>query len=175
MTVSLIDQLVEHRGIESRYTDAWGKPATIESSVKKKLLSVMGYQVDDQSTLEQQVKQDMIKDWLSPLNPVHVLRLNDPLSFCVRLPIELVTDEYIATITLESGETVEHAFEPIDGELVNVNHIDEIEFHEYSIHLNCELPLGYHDLALIVDDESLAEMRIIVAPKACYQPQTLLA
>ncbi|WP_339766787.1 4-alpha-glucanotransferase [uncultured Paraglaciecola sp.] len=174
MTVSLIDQLVEHRGIESRYTDAWGKPATIESSVKKKLLSVMGYQVDDQSTLEQQVKQDMIKDWLSPLNPVHVLRLNDPLSFCVRLPIELVTDEYIATITLESGETVEHAFEPIDGELVNVNHIDEIEFHEYSIHLNCELPLGYHDLALIVDDESLAEMRIIVAPKACYQPQTLL-
>ena len=104
MTSSLIDQLVEHRGIESNYTDAWGKPATIESTVKKKLLNVMGYKVDDQAALEEQVKQGMIKDWLTPLNPVHVQRNNDALSFFVRLPIELVTDEYTAQITLESGD-----------------------------------------------------------------------
>ena len=173
MTASLIDQLVEHRGIESHYTDAWGKPATIESSVKKKLLSVMGYEVDEQAALEQQVKQGMIKDWLTPLNPVHVQRDKTPLPVCVRLPIELVTDEYIATLTLESGELIEHRFEPIDGELVNVTHIDEIEFHEYFITIECELPLGYHNLALMVDGESLAEMRVIVAPQACYQPKTL--
>ena len=167
MTASLIDQLVEHRGIESHYTDAWGKPATIESSVKKKLLSVMGYEVDEQAALEQQVKQGMIKDWLTPLNPVHVQRDKTPLPVCVRLPIELVTDEYIATLTLESGELIEHRFEPIDGELVNVTHIDEIEFHEYFITIECELPLGYHNLALMVDGESLAEMRVIVAPQAC--------
>ncbi|MDO6559849.1 4-alpha-glucanotransferase [Paraglaciecola chathamensis] len=174
MTSSLIDQLVEHRGIESNYTDAWGKPATIESTVKKKLLNVMGYKVDDQATLEEQVKQGMIKDWLTPLNPVHVQRNNDALSFFVRLPIELVTDEYTAQITLESGDVQRVTFEPIEGELVNVNHIDEIEFHEYFISIECNLPLGYHTLALVVDDESLSEMRVIIAPDACYQPQTLV-
>ncbi len=174
MTASLIDQLVEHRGIESNYTDAWGKPATIESTVKKKLLGVMGYNVDDQSALEEQVKQEMIKDWLTPLNPVHVQRSNDALSFCVRLPIELVTDEYSAQLTLESGEVIAHSFEPIDGELVNVNHIDEIEFHEYYITIECNLPLGYHNLSLVADGESLSEMRVIIAPHSCYQPQTLL-
>jgi 4-alpha-glucanotransferase len=174
MTPSLIDQLVAHRGIESNYTDAWGKPASIEPSVKQKLLEVMGYNVDDQTALEEQVNQSMIKDWLTPLNPVHVQRNNDSLSFCVRLPIELVTDEYTAQLTLESGDIQDFTFEPIDGELVNVNHIDEIEFHEYFISIECSLPLGYHRLSLVVDDESLSEMRVIIAPDACYQPQTLL-
>jgi 4-alpha-glucanotransferase len=48
MTSSLIDMLVEMRGIETNYTDAWGKPAQVNVATKNKLLSVMGYAVDDE-------------------------------------------------------------------------------------------------------------------------------
>ena len=38
MTSSLLDQLVEYRGIESNYHDAWGRPTSIEPATKSKLL-----------------------------------------------------------------------------------------------------------------------------------------
>jgi 4-alpha-glucanotransferase len=68
MTSSLIDHLVEYRGIESNYTDAWGDPAIINPNTKRKLLGVMGYQVENQELLEQQVKQSAVNFWLSPLD-----------------------------------------------------------------------------------------------------------
>ena len=43
MTQQLLQQLVEMRGIETQYVDAWGKPATIAESSKAKLLNTLGY------------------------------------------------------------------------------------------------------------------------------------
>lgn len=174
MTSSLIDHLVEHRGIESNYTDAWGNPATINPHTKSKLLGVMGYQVEEPARLEQQVNQNASSYWTSPLDPVQVIRVDTPLQFTLRLPIELVTDQYICQITLENGEVLTHLVDPLDGQLINVTHIDEVEFQEYLIDVPHSLPLGYHRLELTIEGESLASMRVIIAPNACYQPQTLL-
>ena len=70
MTSSLLEQLVEYRGIESHYNDAWGRPTTIDSSTKTKLLSAMGYHVNDPDLLLKQVEGNNTKTWLSVLNPV---------------------------------------------------------------------------------------------------------
>ncbi|NCP64279.1 MAG: 4-alpha-glucanotransferase [Paraglaciecola sp.] len=175
MTASLIEQLVEYRGIESNYTDAWGKPATIAPSTKEKLLGAMGYQVDNPAVLEQQALEDVNKVWLSPLNPVLVLREQQSVQLALRLPIELVSDDYLCVISTEQGEVIEHKMSPIDGQLVNVTHIDEVEFQEYLIDLPVKLALGYHQLSLQVDGDELASMRLIIAPAACYKPETLLA
>ncbi|MDU0355535.1 4-alpha-glucanotransferase [Paraglaciecola aquimarina] len=174
MTASLIDYLVTNCGIESNYTDAWGKPTTIDMSTKKKLLQVMGYQVDNAELLEKQIEDSVNKSWLSPLNPVQVIRNNQDLQISVRLPIELVTDEYQAQITTEQGQVKSFTFSPIDGQLANVCHIEDIEFQEYIIDLPIDLPLGYHSLALVIDDDELATMRLIVAPVACFKPEALV-
>jgi 4-alpha-glucanotransferase len=174
MTSSLIDRLVEYRGIESHYTDAWGSLTTIAPDTKNKLLKVMGYRVDDETNLQQQLDENVNEMWLSPLNPVQVLRGDDSLQIALRLPIELVSDEYICQITTEQGEVIEHKLTPIDGQLINIVHIDEVEFQEYLMELPLSLPLGYHDFALVIDDDVLATMRLIMAPKSCYQPPTLL-
>lgn len=173
MTSSLLEQLVEYRGIESNYNDAWGRPTTIASETKTKLLSAMGYQVDEPELLLKQVQDNSNKTWLSVLNPVQVLRIEEHLQIVVRLPIELVTDEYVAQIDTELGEVIQHRFVPIDGQLANVAHIEDIEFQEYLIDIPITLPLGYHTLSLVIDDDELGRMRLIIAPTSCFKPETL--
>jgi 4-alpha-glucanotransferase len=174
MTASLIEYLVDYCGIESNYTDAWGKPATIDPSTKQKLLKVMGYQVDKPEELQLQIEAIVNNSWLTPLNPVQVVRSNQNLLIAVRLPIELVTDSYDVQITTEQGELFSHQFTPIEGQLANVTHIQDIEFQEYSIDLPFDLPLGYHSLRLVIDDDELAKMRLIIAPTACFKPEPLV-
>jgi 4-alpha-glucanotransferase len=173
MTTSLLEQLVEYRGIESNYNDAWGRPTTIASETKTKLLSAMGYQVDEPELLLKQVQDNSNNTWLSVLNPVQVLRIEEHLQIVVRLPIELVTDEYVAQIDTELGEVIQHRFVPIDGQLANVVHIEDIEFQEYLIDIPITLPLGYHTLSLVIDDDELGSMRLIIAPSSCFKPETL--
>jgi 4-alpha-glucanotransferase len=173
MTSSLLEQLVEYRGIESNYNDAWGRPTTIASATKTKLLSAMGYQVDDPDLLLKQVQDNSNNTWLSVLNPVQVLRIEEHLQIVVRLPIELVTDEYVARIDTELGEIIQHRFVPIDGQLDNVAHIEDIEFQEYLIDIPIKLPLGYHTLSLVIDDDELGSMRLIIAPASCFKPEAL--
>jgi 4-alpha-glucanotransferase len=174
MASSLIDHLVEYRGIESNYTDAWGKPAVIDPLTKQKLLGVMGYEVADPTKLKSQADDDINKVWLSPLNPVQVLRVEEAVQLSLRLPIELVNDQYLFTITTEQGETLCHSLTPVDEQLINIAHIDDVEFQEYLIQIPLELPLGYHQLSLSIDGDEIAAMRLIMAPKSCYKPQTIV-
>lgn len=174
MTASLIEYLVEYRGIESNYNDAWGKPTTIAAATKEKLLKVMGYDVYDSQTLQQQVEVEANQSWLSPLGPVQVIRSESDFYIAVRLPIELVDDEYEAVVTTEKGEKICCKFVPIEGQLTNVAHIDDIEFQEYVVRLEVSLPLGYHTLSLQAEKDELASMRLIVAPQSCYKPQAIL-
>jgi 4-alpha-glucanotransferase len=173
MTSSLLEQLVEYRGIESNYDDAWGRPTTIDPETKTKLLATMGYQVNEPELLLKQVQENSNKTWLSVLNPVQVLRIEEQLQIVVRLPIELVTDEYVAQIDTELGEVIQHKFVPIDTQLVNVVHIEDIEFQEYLIDIPIKLPLGYHTLSVVIDDDELGSMRLIIAPSSCFKPKAL--
>ena len=175
MTSPLIEKLVELRGVESKYIDAWGKPAQVNEASKRKLLQVMGYKVDDQEALEGQVEKEYQQMWMSPLNPVQVNRSDEELYISVRLPIELVNDNFRLHITLESGEEVEQLVVPVDGDLINTTLIDDIEFQEYVIQISTTLPMGYHTLSLQAEDkDELANMRLIMAPRACYHPKALL-
>jgi 4-alpha-glucanotransferase len=173
MTSSLLEQLVEYRGIETNYNDAWGRPTSIDAATKSKLLLAMGYQVNDPDLLLKQVQDNSTKTWLSVLNPVQALRIEEPIQIAVRLPIELVTDEYVAQINTELGDVLQHQFVPIDGQLVNVVHIEEIEFQEYLIDVPIKLPLGYHSLSLVIDEDVLGTMRLIIAPSTCFKPKAL--
>ena len=148
MTQDLLQQLVEMRGIETQYVDAWGKPATIAESSKAKLLNVLGYDTASEEKIQSQIIDDISSVWLSPLNPVQVVRSDEAIVIVVRLPIELVNDEHVITVHCENGKIEKHTFTPVDQEMTTMAHIDEVEFHEYVVSLPLNLPLGYH-LSLI--------------------------
>ena len=173
MTQQLLQQLVEMRGIETRYVDAWGNPATIAEKSKAKLLNVLGYDTSNDEKIQSQISADIASVWLSPLNPVSVVRSTEQINLPVRLPIELVNDEHVITITCEDGKAIEHNFIPVDQEMMTMAHIDDVEFHEYVVTLPFSLPLGYHDVTLSADNDQLGTSRIIVAPQACYTPSEI--
>lgn len=173
MTQQLLQQLVEMRGIETRYVDAWGNPATIAEKSKAKLLNVLGYDTSNDEKIQSQISADIASVWLSPLNPVSVVRSTEQINLPLRLPIELVNDEHVITITCEDGKAIEHNFIPVDQEMMTMAHIDDVEFHEYVVTLPFSLPLGYHDVTLSADNDQLGTSRIIVAPQACYTPSEI--
>ncbi|MBE1302104.1 MAG: 4-alpha-glucanotransferase [Alteromonadaceae bacterium] len=175
MTSPVIEKLVEIRGIESSYVDAGGKPAYVSDDSKSKLLATMGYSVDSEEKLEQELSGQIANNWMQPLNPVQVNRTGESLVIAVRLPIELVNDDYSLKITLENGEELSSKFVPSEGELINVAHIDDVEFQEYIVDVPHELPMGYHNISLVADDDDLiATMRFIIAPKSCYKQQPIV-
>ena len=114
MTQQLLQQLVEMRGIETQYVDAWGKPATIAESSKAKLLNTLGYDTSSDEKIQSQITQDIKSVWLSPLNPVQVVRNTQEINLAVRLPIELVNDDHTLTVTCENGDVLTHQFTPVD-------------------------------------------------------------
>ena len=174
MTSSVIETLVDLRGIESNYVDAWGKPVEVSESSKAKLLSALGYSVTEPEKLEQQLTSEFQENWLSPLNPVQVNRSSDNIVIALRLPIELVNDDFVFDINTEQGDTLTQTCVPSEGELINVAHIDDVEFQEYIIDINHDLPLGYHSLVLKAHDgDELATMRLIIAPTSCYKPDSI--
>ncbi|USI27070.1 4-alpha-glucanotransferase [Alteromonas macleodii] len=173
MTQQLLQQLVEMRGIETQYVDAWGKPATIAESSKAKLLNTLGYDTSSDEKIQSQITQDIKSVWLLPLNPVQVVRNTLEINLAVRLPIELVNDDHTLTVTCENGDVLTHQFTPVDQEMTTMAHIDDVEFHEYVVTLPLDLPLGYHDVALSADDDEFARSRLIVAPEACYTPNEI--
>lgn len=173
MTNSVLQKLVEMRGIESHYVDAWGNPATISEDSKNKLLQVLGYDTSNPEILTQQFEQGIEDVWSSILNPVQVSRTSQLLSIPVRLPISLVNENFTLVIATEQGETVQHSFTPIDQELAAAGHINDDEYHEYHVAVDATLPLGYHSVSLKADDDELATMRLIMAPKACFIPDDI--
>ncbi len=175
MPSSLIDKLVDIRGIESHYTDAWGNPAEIKTESKQKLLKAMGYSIDNADAMQQQLDTLLQDKWSEPLNPVLVVRQGDEWYLPVRFPISAVNNALTLSIVTEQGEQLQQPFTPADGELVNVAHIEDVEFQEYVLPLTQDLPLGYHNLALQDQDgNDVAVMRLIVAPKACFHPERIL-
>ncbi len=174
MTSPVIEKLVEMRGIESSYVDAWGKPATVNEESKAKLLAAIGYSVDDEAKLEQELGEQVANSWMQPLNPVQVNREGEPLMLAVRLPIELVNDDYVLKVILEDSEELSQELVVSDGELINVAHLDDVEFQEYIVDVKQALPLGYHKVSLQAKDgDEIANMKLIIAPKACYKQQDI--
>lgn len=175
MTQQLLQQLVEMRGIETHYVDAWGKPATIADESKAKLLQVLGYDTSSEQSIQDHMIADAKKIWANPLNPVQVHRSTEKVSLAVRLPIELVNDEYSFEISEEQGNTHSVDFIPVDEELVQVAQIDDVEFQEYLVEISASLSLGYHTVALRAKDngDELGTMRLIIAPSACHTPDVI--
>ncbi|AWL12162.1 4-alpha-glucanotransferase [Saliniradius amylolyticus] len=173
MTAPFVEKLSELRGIESGFIDAWGEPAEVTDETKAKLLKAMGYPVDDETALQQKVEQESRQNWMRPLDPVQVNRSGESLMVALRLPIELVNDDFTLALTTEQGSTMTQTFVPADGELINATHIDEVEFQEYILELDAEPGLGYHELKLKAEDgDEIASMRLIIAPRQCFkQPE----
>jgi 4-alpha-glucanotransferase len=169
----IIEHLVTSRGIESTFVDAWAVPATVNDETKVKLLQAMGYKVDDEAGLEQQVEDEFVKQWMSAVNPVQVIKYDESFVFPLRLSIEMAAQKLNLLVQLEDGTTEIREIEAVDHQLINVVEIEDEEFHEYAISLDIDLPMGYHKLSVQLGDLEIASSSIIKVPQRCFIPDDI--
>jgi 4-alpha-glucanotransferase len=168
-----IDYLIEQRGIGSDFIDAWGKPAKIEKHNQQKLLQAMGYSLDNEALLIEQIEDEAIEYWMSALSPVKVIRAGEQLRLLMRTSIALAGKTHSIKIVLESGQSITHKFVPVDSVLVASQEIDGLEWQEYQIDLPTCKTLGYHQIQLTTNRKIIARSLLIVAPKSCYIPKAI--
>ena len=170
-----LERLVEERGIESNFIDAWGKPAVISEQSKIKLLKAMGYDTENESALAEQVQQEAEEQWLTPLNPVKVSKVDEHFSFVVRVAIEHAASKHKLVIGLENGDEQVVDFVPVDNQLQATVDISDIEFQQYLVTTDLLLPLGYHALSLKRGNKKLSTGRQITVPHRCFIPNEIQA
>lgn len=178
----IVDYLIEQKGIDSEFVDAWGKPSTIKKETQQKLLQAMGYEVGNEVILNNQIEDETIDYWLQALRPVSVHRLGDAISLRIHVSINNAADQHILKIILENGVKLSHKFIPVDSHLLASQEIDGLEWHEYLVTLPFteqfsampqNLAIGYHRLNLQKGRKIIAKSRFIMAPKACFIPASI--
>ncbi|MFC3120494.1 4-alpha-glucanotransferase [Agaribacter flavus] len=173
MSKHLIEELVKIKGIDSDYIDAWGRPATIAHDNQIKLLNAMGYDLSDESRLNEQLSNEAICEWLTALNPVYVFRKSQIVELAVRVSIQDAGEVHTLVINLEKGDTQKIKFVPADCKLVAAQEIDGIEYHQYMLTIDAPLAIGYHQISLRKARKNIASSCLIFAPDACYIPRDL--
>lgn len=170
MNEQLVETLIHSLGIEKHYLDAWGNPAEVSLKSQKAILKVMGFEIDDDERLVEQLDEKVTDTWLSVLNPVQVNPVGEALCVAIRLPIEEVNDSFSFQLVEENGASQTINFIPTEQELIGVHHFEMDEYQEYAVVLAMSPALGYHQLELHKDGAHVQSMSLIVTPERCYLP-----
>lgn len=175
MTSPALDSFMQLKGIDPHFIDAFGKPTTVSDENIKTLISRMGFDASDETSLTSYYLQEETQHWLSLLPTVSVLQKTTTYSLEVHLPIDFVTDPLIYRITAENGEQLELAVTATDYPLLGSNVIADVEFQLYEITLDIPFDVGYHKLTLLEqgNEEPLAEMSLIITPSSCFKPKAI--
>lgn len=170
MHASLIEHLVQVRGIETEYQDAWGKPALVNTETTEKILTAMGYPMDDDDALITMINSEAEADWLTMVEPVSVVVQNKDTVLHFKLPLEFVNDELYLSITQNSQICKKIKFVPIDQELLGAFEIGDMEMQHYALPIKLDLAIGYYELALFEPgiEEPLGSGNLILTPEVCY-------
>jgi 4-alpha-glucanotransferase len=169
----LIDYLVDHRGISSDFVDAWGKLTAVAARNQHKLLEAMGYSLDNETTLGEQLEAEAAKFWSQALAPVEVFRKGAKLFVRVRTSSDNATKVHTLKVSCESGESYTHKFVPADANLTASQEINGLKWQQHPVELPFDIPLGYHHMQLIFNRRIVGRSALIIAPQACYIPKSI--
>jgi len=175
MTSPALDSFMQLKGIDPHFIDAFGKPTTVSDENIKTLISRMGFDASDETSLVSYYLEEESQHWLSLLPSVSVLQKATTYPLEVHLPIDFVTDPLIYRITAENGEQLELVITATDYPLIGCNVIGDVEFQLYEITLDIPFDIGYHKLTLLEqgNEEPLAEMSLIITPSSCFKPKAI--
>ena len=98
MTDSTLAALCRLYGIETSWTDIWGRTHHVSPATQRALLRAMHVAGDDEAAWRDAIREREEREWRRPLPPVLVLREGDPIDLELRVPRETL------------GERVEYVF-----------------------------------------------------------------
>lgn len=169
MDATLQAELIAFCGIETDFNDAWGNPSTVTEQHQLQLLAAQGFDIEDDETARLQLLERQLDFWQQPLQAVSVQRVDEPLQLLLQVTLEQANTELVFTLTAEDGAKQVFKLTPVEGELVQVVVLDEVEYHQYQHLLPEQLPAGYHQLSL---NDTAFTQKLIITPGQCFVPQS---
>src|SRR5258708_291587 len=170
-----LDRAAETWGIQPDYWDIWGQHHVTPPETKRAILASLGIRADTKEELDRAIEQQFRDAWSRVLPPCLVISENQrPREFAVHLPAELGERQARIVLKIESGDT--EALHTALGELpvAEEAEFDGRRYVRKLVALPERLPLGYHDVEILVGGVC-ASMRLIVAPDRAYLPPSLRA
>lgn len=169
MDATLQAELIAFCGIETEFNDAWGNATTVSEQHQLQLLAAQGFDIDDDETARLQLLERQLDFWQQPLQAVSVQRIDEPLQLLLQVTLEQANMELAFTLTTEDGAKQLFNLTPVEGELVQVVVLDEVEYHQYQHMLPQQLAAGYHQLSL---NNTEFSQKLIITPGQCFVPQS---
>ncbi|MEB3245890.1 MAG: 4-alpha-glucanotransferase [Vampirovibrionales bacterium] len=169
--------LADAYGITCSYFDIWGEQHWASDETLKAILKSFSV-TDDAFTNASslwQARQDAFKrPYLSLAAPVKVFRQSQGAPVLPVFAPEASKNSVLKAELQLEGQTEE--LQRIELSLASqtptATHFDT--YLEYALTLPEALPLGYHTLTLMLDNQQ-AQTRLIIAPDACYLPKPLIS
>ena len=170
----LLDRLCERYGVLPAYQDIWGGVHPTSDTAKRALLAAMGVEAGTDAAIANALANFARREWENPLPPVLVVRADGRrLRIPVTLPTAAANAAWRWRLRRESGAETAGEFSPAQLEAAGRTELDGVAFERRLLALDLALEPGYHHFTLERADGSAAEMPLIVAPAACYQPPAI--
>jgi len=171
-----LDQLLEQAasafGVEPGFWDIWGHYRSTSTATRQALLAAMGVPSDQPEQLEAALARRSRREWDSLLPPSLVVSESAPRMLPVSLPTELLGKPAALTIRREDGTSATLHFDLQQLPDVATTELDGRAFVRKQLPLPEDLPLGYHDISVLVDTLA-AETRYIVTPDRAWTHPSL--
>lgn len=160
-------RLAELLGIESRFTDAWGKERDVPEEVIRKLASALGFPADTDAEAKASIRLYEQRTWKRVVEPVLIAR-DGADSRPAPVVVPGGSAELRWRLILENGEARDGRERPADLPLDAELEMGGQRLERRLVALP-DLPDGYHRLE-IECGETRGQTVLIAAPETCYVP-----
>jgi 4-alpha-glucanotransferase len=167
-----IRRLGELCGIDSSYTDFFGKRRQVPLATERALLEAMGVAVGSERDVESSLREAEARPWRRMLAPVRVIAAPEPPEITFTLPARLGRATIEWALAEETGGVHEGRVIPDDLPVAAAAEIDGESYRRWRIALPLDLPHGYHRLSMATRGyrHARGSLQLIVAPARCRRP-----
>jgi len=170
---TLLTRLAALVGIESSYTDIYGRRIDTPLNAKVRILAALGFDVSSVSSLTAAVvaaEEEPWRRWLAPWT-VRTAETSG-LDLDLFLPADDSVQQWSWEIAFEDGATDYGTFRRENFVMLGARDIDGRRIEHRRLSLQRSGPIGYHRVR--VSGPSEVEASLVLAPHGCHVPQELL-
>ena len=168
-----IEHLAALHGIGQSYRDWRGELKEVSLESRSAILAALGIDTGDEAATLSAINQHETVRWMRLVPLVSVVDIDQPIEIEISVPKDLGAKTLSWTITLEYGAIQSGTTDLERLPIAEKGEADGRTYLRRTLVLPAQLPLGYHALDAVLDTGLTAQGRIIIAPAACYQPESI--
>jgi 4-alpha-glucanotransferase len=167
-----ITQLAELHGVGSSYFDYRGELREVSLESQAAILAAFGIDTRDESAAASAVSRQETMRWTRLTPSTAVVEQHTTIEIPVSVPADLGASKVEWTLRSDSGETLTGTARLRDLEVLEEGHADDRTYVRFALPLP-NVALGYHTIDVTLNTGLSGQLRLIVAPTSCFEPEII--